>query len=64
MNQRIYVVDTPTGQVLVEASSQAQAVNTVVGTRYKARIAKPAEIVRMMKAGTRPEGSENVIASA
>ena len=60
MNKRIYIVSTPTGQTLVEATSQAQAVNTVVGTLYKARIAKPKEIVELMQTGNKPNDNDNV----
>jgi hypothetical protein len=64
MDKRIYVVETPAGQVLVEATSQAQAVNTVVSGLYKARIAKPKEIVEMMQTGTKWADNDKIIASA
>lgn len=60
MNKRIYIVNTPTGQTLVEATSQAQAINSVVGTLYKARIAKPKEIVELMQTGKKPGENDNV----
>jgi hypothetical protein len=65
MKKRIYIVSSPAGQTLVEATSQSQAVGIVVGTLYDARIAKPKEIVELMQAGKKPseDAHVNVIAN-
>jgi hypothetical protein len=60
MNKRIYIVESPAGQTLVEATSQAQAINIVVGKSYTARIARPKEIVELMQTGSKPTDSDNV----
>jgi hypothetical protein len=60
VNKRIYIVSSPNGQTLVEATSQAQAIGSVVGTLYKARIAKPKEIVELMQTGNKPTDNDNV----
>jgi hypothetical protein len=60
MNKRIYIVESPAGQTLVEATSQAQAINIVVGKSYTARIARPKEIVELMQTGSKPTDNDNV----
>ena len=63
--KRIYIVSSPSGKTLVEATSQATAVKTVVDQLYVARIAKPAEIVELMQSGTKSELDHvNVLATA
>lgn len=57
--KRIYIVASPTGNSLVEATSQAQAIGIVVGKLYTARIAKPKEIVELMQA-SKPVESDHV----
>ena len=64
-NKRIYIVSSAEGQILVEATSQAQAVNIVVGQLYTARIAKPKEIVELMQSKKPTELDHvNVIANS
>lgn len=56
----IYIVESPSGDTLVEATSQAQAIRIVVGKSYTARIAKPKEIVELMQNGKKPGENDNV----
>lgn len=56
----IYIVESPNGNTLVEANSQAQAIRIVVGKSYTARIAKPMEIVELMQTGKKPGENDNV----
>lgn len=59
-SKRIYVVTSPSGQTLVEAASQSQAIGIVVGQLYTARIAKPKEIVELMQSGNKPAEIDHV----
>ena len=60
----IYIVNSPRGQTLVEATSQAQAIRTVVSQTHSARIAKPQEIIELMRVGKKSELDHiNVIAT-
>jgi hypothetical protein len=51
MAQRIYVVGGPAGIHLVNAISKKAAITKVIGNKYNATIAKPAELIELLGKG-------------
>jgi hypothetical protein len=56
MANRIYVVNSPSGDRLVEAANKAQAINFVVSDIISAHVASQADLVSLIQNGVLVEG--------
>ena len=61
---RIYAVETEDEVTLVKAETQAQALNHVIKSQYKVRVASAVDVVEYMQAGGTVEDAGATTSSA
>lgn len=60
---RIYVVTdvTTNWKALVDADSQHQAINVVVGERYEAKAASSSDVAELMESGVKVQKAKKIV---